>query len=165
MKPILYLLIAFSCAVSGQAFEVEPPKAAIFDFESNEAITLEKYHELHLGSAGSYEAIEFNPDDASFGDRLILPGKSVEEGLKIAVAAYIPKKYLDRIVYPTKTGEVLVDDFNEQDYFISFTIKSEFSETQLIYAQIICTQEGSDHSIEITKVKDGVQIEYLTSLP
>ena len=165
MKATLYLLIIFFCAVSAQAFEVEFPEAAIFDFESNEPITLKKYHELHLGSAGSYETIEFNPDDASFGDRLILPGRSIEEGFKIAVAAYIPQKYLDRIVYPTESGEVLVNDFNEQDYFISFTIKSEFSESQLNYAQIICAQEGSDHSIEITKVEYGVQIEYLTSLP
>jgi len=113
-KLVLYLLFLFSPSVLVYAFDAVEPKAAIFDFDNDERISLQQYHEWHLNSSGRHEFIALNEADASFGERLILPGRSVEDGAKIAIAA---------------------------------------------------AQEGSDHSIEITSIKDAIRIEYLTSLP
>ena len=164
-KLVLYLLFLFSPSVLVYAFDAVEPKAAIFDFDNDERISLQQYHEWHLNSSGRHEFIALNEADASFGERLILPRRSVEDGAKIAIAAYFPKKYHDKIRFPTKSGKVLIDDFLEEESFVSVTIESVFQDDQLVYVQIVCAQEGSDHSIEIKSIKDAIKIEYSTSLP
>ncbi len=170
MKIINTTLVQFIMAVlffanNSYAFEAVIPESAIFNFDANERITLEEYNDLFLASLGRYEEIEFDESDASFGARLILEGFSVEDCYRIAIAAYLPQKYHDKLPIPKKTGVTKVDSFSQNDYFFYFETKAEFNGDQLSLVEITLSQGGSDHVIQISPIIKGVQIEYLTSLP
>ena len=75
---------------------------------------------------------------------------SVKPCYNDTTAAYIPKKYHDKILFPANSSKVLIEDFKEEEPFVSISVKSVFQDSQLINVQIICVQEGSDLSIEIT---------------
>ena len=101
-----FLIIIAALLVAQNTFAFEPfiPESAIFNFHDRERISLEKYNEIYLASRGKYENIEFDPSDASFGERLTLDGFSMAECYQIALAAYLPLKYHEVLSLPKETG-------------------------------------------------------------